>query len=99
MEFARDRQEAGDDLFTAVREAARLRFRPILMTSMAFSLGVTPLVLSSGAGAAGRNAIGAGVLGGTIAATALGVLFVPLFFVIIRRLFGGKAEAQAPRKA
>ena len=99
VEFARDRQEAGDDLFTAVREAARLRFRPILMTSMAFSLGVTPLVLSSGAGAAGRNAIGAGVLGGTIAATALGVLFVPLFFVIIRRLFGGKAEAQAPRKA
>jgi HAE1 family hydrophobic/amphiphilic exporter-1/multidrug efflux pump len=86
VEFARARQEAGEDLYTAVREAARQRFRPIVMTSMAFSLGVTPLVLSSGAGAAGRNAIGSGVLGGTLTATILGVLFVPLFYVLIRRL-------------
>ena len=88
VEFARIRQEEyGDDLLTAVREAARERFRPILMTSMAFSLGVVPLVISSGAGAAGRNAIGAGVLGGTIAGTFLGILFVPLFYVIVRRIW------------
>ncbi|WP_108662305.1 efflux RND transporter permease subunit [Acuticoccus kandeliae] len=86
VEFARAQQEAGQELFAAVKEAARQRFRPILMTSMAFSLGVTPLVLSTGAGSAGRNAIGTGVLGGTISATVLGVLFVPLFYVIIRRI-------------
>ncbi|MBB4284489.1 efflux RND transporter permease subunit [Roseospira goensis] len=86
VEFARARQDAGEPLLDAVVEAARQRFRPIIMTSMAFGLGVTPLVLSSGAGAAGRNAIGSGVLGGTIAATVLGVLLVPLFFVVIRRL-------------
>ncbi|PWE33550.1 hydrophobe/amphiphile efflux-1 family RND transporter [Maritimibacter sp. 55A14] len=90
VEFARDRQEGGEPLFTAVREAARQRFRPIIMTSMAFSLGVLPLVLSSGAGSGGRNAIGSGVLGGTLSATALGVLFVPLFFVLIRRLAGSR---------
>ncbi|MEX5729945.1 hydrophobe/amphiphile efflux-1 (HAE1) family protein [Rhodovulum iodosum] len=85
VEFARDRQEGGEDLFTAAKEAARQRFRPIIMTSMAFSLGVVPLVLSSGAGSGGRTAIGSGVLGGTISATVLGVLFVPLFYVLIRR--------------
>ena len=102
VEFARSRQEAGEELYHAVREAARQRFRPILMTSIAFSLGVTPLVLSSGAGAAGRNAIGSGVLGGTIAATVLGVLLVPLFYVLIRRLAplkkaAGAADAAAPK--
>ncbi|TCP62337.1 HAE1 family hydrophobic/amphiphilic exporter-1/multidrug efflux pump [Rhodovulum bhavnagarense] len=89
VEFARDRQEAGDSLYDAVRTAARQRFRPIIMTSMAFSLGVLPLVLSSGAGAGGRTAIGSGVLGGTLAATILGVLFVPLFYVAIRRIGRG----------
>jgi Cu/Ag efflux pump CusA len=67
-----------------VVEAARQRFRPIIMTSMAFSLGVLPLVLSSGAGSAGRNAIGSGVLGGTLSATILGVIFVPVFYVMVR---------------
>ncbi|MCB1401366.1 MAG: efflux RND transporter permease subunit, partial [Rhodobacteraceae bacterium] len=86
VEFARARQEEGQELFAAISEAARQRFRPIVMTSMAFSLGVTPLVLSTGAGAAGRNAIGSAVLGGTFSATLLGVLFVPLFYVVIRRL-------------
>ncbi len=102
VEFARARQEAGEPLLSAVVEAARQRFRPILMTSMAFSLGVTPLVLSSGAGAAGRNAIGSGVLGGTIAATVLGVLLVPLFYVAIRRLAPLRrppAKATAPAEA
>ncbi|MBK1636410.1 efflux RND transporter permease subunit [Rhodovulum adriaticum] len=93
VEFARDRQEAGDSLYQAIRTAAQQRFRPIIMTSMAFSLGVLPLVLSSGAGAGGRTAIGSGVLGGTLTATILGVLFVPLFYVAIRRLAGGKSGA------
>ena len=90
VEFARERMDSGDKLLDAVKIAARQRFRPIVMTSMAFSLGVTPLVLSTGAGSGGRQAIGSGVLGGTISATVIGVLFVPLFFVLVVRLFGGK---------
>ncbi|KZY29590.1 aminoglycoside/multidrug transporter subunit AcrD [Roseovarius sp. HI0049] len=87
VEFARERYEAGERVVDAVVTAARQRFRPIIMTSMAFSLGVLPLVLSSGAGSGGRNAIGSGVLGGTLSATILGVVFVPLFFMIVTRLF------------
>jgi len=86
VEFARDKVEAGEALLAAVADASQQRFRPILMTSMAFSLGVLPLVLSSGAGAGGRTAMGSGVMGGVISATVLGVLFVPLFFVVIHRL-------------
>ncbi|RVV99953.1 efflux RND transporter permease subunit [Mesobaculum littorinae] len=93
VEFARERMESGEPLMIATKEAARQRFRPIIMTSMAFSLGVLPLVLSSGAGSGGRNAIGAGVLGGTLSATILGVLFVPLFFVLVMKIFGrGKTD-------
>jgi HAE1 family hydrophobic/amphiphilic exporter-1/multidrug efflux pump len=94
VEFARARREAGEELYTAVKAAARQRFRPIVTTSMAFSLGVTPLVLGSGAGAAGRNAIGSGVLGGTLSATILGGLFVPPFYVLIRRLVPLRAHAR-----
>ncbi|WP_281825840.1 efflux RND transporter permease subunit [Jannaschia rubra] len=90
VEFARDRRESGESLLQAAKEAAEQRFRPIIMTSMAFSLGVLPLVLSSGAGSGGRTAIGSAVLGGTLSATILGVLFVPLFFVVIARLVGGR---------
>lgn len=86
VEFARDKREAGETILKAAVEAARQRFRPIIMTSMAFSLGVLPLVLSTGAGSGGRTAIGSGVLSGTITATVLGVLFVPLFFAVIARL-------------
>ena len=86
VEFARDKREAGETIFEAAVDAARQRFRPIIMTSMAFSLGVLPLVLSTGAGSGGRTAIGTGVLSGTITATVLGVLFVPLFFAVIARL-------------
>jgi HAE1 family hydrophobic/amphiphilic exporter-1/multidrug efflux pump len=86
VEFAKEWQERGEPLHRAVVEAARQRFRPIIMTSMAFSLGVLPLVLSSGAGSAGRNAIGSGVLGGTLSATILGVIFVPVFYVMVRIL-------------
>ncbi|MCO6187747.1 efflux RND transporter permease subunit [Rhizobium sp. L1K21] len=85
VEFARERFEAGEPLFEAVRDAARQRFRPIIMTSMAFSLGVLPLVISTGAGSGGRQAIGTSVLGGTLSATLLGILFVPLFFVLVNR--------------
>src|SRR5690606_30446438 len=94
VEFARDQAEAGTPLYEAVVEAARQRFRPIIMTSVAFSLGVLPLVLSTGAGANGRNTIGATVLGGTISATVLGVLFVPLFFVLVRRALGRPDQRQ-----
>ncbi|WOI58068.1 efflux RND transporter permease subunit [Palleronia sp. LCG004] len=92
VEFARDRVADGEALIPATIDAARQRFRPIVMTSMAFSLGVLPLVLSTGAGAGGRNAIGSGVLGGTISATILGVLFVPMFFVAVARLFSRRSK-------
>ena len=95
VEFAREQRESGVALLEAATEAAKQRFRPILMTSMAFSLGVLPLVLSSGAGSGGRQAIGAGVLGGTLSATLLGVLLVPFFFVLVARLTGRGRETPA----
>ncbi|SIQ69222.1 hydrophobic/amphiphilic exporter-1, HAE1 family/multidrug efflux pump [Paracoccus thiocyanatus] len=94
VEFAREQADQGKPLYEAVTEAARQRFRPIIMTSVAFSLGVLPLVLSAGAGANGRNTIGATVLGGTVSATVLGVLFVPLFFVLVRRALGRPEPAE-----
>ncbi len=90
IEFARELHERGMDLIEATVEACRLRFRPILMTSIAFIFGVLPLALSSGAGAASRHAIGTGVVGGMIGATALAVFLVPVFFVVVRRIFPGK---------
>jgi HAE1 family hydrophobic/amphiphilic exporter-1/multidrug efflux pump len=86
VEFANTRYEAGRPLIEATVEAARLRFRPIIMTSMAFIFGMFPLVIASGAGAASRQSIGTGVLGGMVAATFLAIFFVPLFFVLLRRL-------------
>ncbi len=87
VEFANKLYENGRSLSDATLEAARLRFRPIVMTSMAFILGVVPLVIASGAGAASRHSIGTGVFGGMLAATFLAIFFVPLFFVAIRKLF------------
>lgn len=88
VEFARDRVNGlGESAVDAVRAAARLRFRPILMTSLAFGLGVVPLVLSTGAGSGAREAIGYATLFGTIIGTTLTVFFVPVFFVLINRLF------------
>jgi len=98
VEFARERYEAGEELLAAVAEAAKQRFRPIIMTSLAFSLGVVPLVLSTGAGAGGRTAVGSAVLGGTITGTVLGVIFVPLFFVVVQRIFGRKKAKEIAAK-
>ncbi|MBF0160178.1 MAG: efflux RND transporter permease subunit [Magnetococcales bacterium] len=89
IEFARALQEQGKELIEATLEACRLRFRPILMTSIAFIAGVIPLAISSGAGAESRHAIGTGVMGGMIAATVLAVFLVPVFFIVVRRIFPG----------
>jgi multidrug efflux pump len=89
IEFAKDLHARGKDVIEAVLEAAHLRLRPIIMTSMAFILGVMPLVLATGAGSAGQRSIGTGVLGGMISATALAIFMVPVFFVVVRRLFKG----------
>jgi multidrug efflux pump len=93
VEFAVEEQRAGRPLGAAVIDAARLRLRPILMTSFAFILGVLPLAVSTGAGANARHAIGTGVIGGMIFATFLGVLFIPVFYVSVRRLLGDKLES------
>ena len=100
VEFAVDGQAKGMTLFDAVVEAGKLRLRPILMTSMAFILGVFPLVLSSGAGAASRHEIGTGVIGGMLFATFLGLLLIPVFYVVVRRLLGDKLDevAREPRR-
>ncbi|WP_218354261.1 efflux RND transporter permease subunit [Alteromonas lipotrueiana] len=87
VEFAKEELEKGTDLMDAVAIAAKQRFRPILMTSMAFILGVTPLALASGAGATSQNAIGIAVMGGMLAATFLAIFFVPMFYVAVERLF------------
>lgn len=87
VEFAEAAYQKGASLIDAAMEAAKLRLRPILMTSMAFVFGILPLAISSGAGANSRISIGSGIVGGTITATVLGVFFVPLFFVIIRGFF------------
>ncbi len=107
VEFAVTQHASGRTLYDSVVEAARLRFRPILMTSFAFILGVMPLVVSIGAGANARHAIGTGVAGGMLTAALLGVLFVPVFYVAVRRLMrdpldgpqrarGGSAPAPVP---
>jgi multidrug efflux pump len=90
IQFALGQMEHGVELVPATLEAVRLRLRPILMTSLAFGCGVLPLAIATGAGSGSQNAIGTGVLGGMIAATALGLLFVPLFFVVVKRIFKGK---------
>src|SRR6516225_7166006 len=89
IEFAKDLQAQGKSVVEAGLEAIRLRFRPIIMTSLAFMLGVLPLAISRGAGSASQRAIGTGVMGGMATATLIGVVFVPLFFVLVRSFFKG----------
>jgi multidrug efflux pump len=89
IEFAKDLQAQGKSAVEAALAAAHLRFRPIVMTSMAFVLGVLPLAIASGAGSASQRAIGTGVMGGSLLGTMLAVLFVPIFFVVVRSVFKG----------
>ncbi|HRI76748.1 MAG TPA: efflux RND transporter permease subunit [Alphaproteobacteria bacterium] len=96
VEFAKELYEdQGKDLFEAAMTAAEMRLRPIIMTSMAFILGVTPLAVSSGAGSASRNAIGIAVIGGMASATFIAIFFVPMFFVLIKRIFAKKSSDTA----
>jgi multidrug efflux pump len=92
VEFAIEQRQHGKTLREATIEAAHLRFRPILMTSFAFIMGVFPLAISSGAGANSRHAIGTGVIGGMVFATFLGLLLIPVFYVAVRRLLGDKMD-------
>jgi len=96
VEFAKEaREKEGLGVVEAAMEAAKLRLRPILMTAFAFILGVVPLVRASGAGAEGRKVMGMAVFSGMLVATILGVVLVPVLFVAVEQLFGGKAEAAA----
>lgn len=95
VEFAKEQMEHGVGLIDATLEAVRLRLRPILMTSLAFILGVLPLVTTSGAGSGSQNAIGTGVMGGMISATVLAIFFVPVFFVVVRRIFKAKQKDES----
>jgi multidrug efflux pump len=95
VEFAIEQQRQGKDLLQATLDAARQRLRPILMTSFAFILGVTPLAIATGAGSGAQNSIGIGVMGGMIASTVLGIFFVPLLFVTVRRIFSRKQTNEA----
>lgn len=90
VEFAKELHEQGRSLYDAAIEACRMRLRPIIMTSLAFILGVVPLTIASGAGAGSQHAIGTGVIGGMISATVLAIFWVPLFFVAVSSLFGSK---------
>jgi multidrug efflux pump len=102
VEFAKENFDRGRSLRDAVIEAARVRFRPIVMTSLAFTFGVLPLALASGAGSGAQNAVGTGVVGGMIASTVLAVVYVPVFFVVVLSLFkvrptkAGAASAAPP---
>ncbi|WP_214654858.1 efflux RND transporter permease subunit [Sphingomonas albertensis] len=93
VEFAEEARRAGKDVVDAALEAARTRLRPILMTSLAFVFGVFPLAVATGAGANSRIAIGTAVIGGMLTATVLAIFYVPMFFVVIARLFHGRKEA------
>lgn len=92
VQFAREQMENGAGLIEATLEAARLRLRPIVMTSLAFILGVLPLAISAGAGAAAQNAIGTGVIGGMLTATFIAIFYIPLLFVLVYRLFKGRTD-------
>jgi len=95
VEFAKELQAQGMTAVAAAMEAARLRLRPILMTSMAFILGVLPLAISNGAGSASQHAIGTAVIGGMVTATFLAIFMIPMFFVVIREKFSKKKPAHS----
>jgi multidrug efflux pump len=99
VQFAMAKVRAGAGLIEATLEGAKLRVRPIVMTSLAFGFGVLPLAIANGAGAGAQTAIGTGVLGGMLAATFLATPFIPLFYVVVVQLFGKKKGAQAGNPA
>ena len=92
VEFAKELQEKGEELFEATLHAAKMRLRPIIMTTLAFGFGVLPLALASGAGAGSQHSVGYGVLGGVISSTLLGIFFIPVFYVWIRSIFKYKPK-------
>ena len=94
VEFAKELQEQGEELFEATLHAAKMRLRPIIMTTLAFGFGVLPLALASGAGAGSQHSVGYGVLGGVISSTLLGIFFIPVFYVWIRSVFKYKPKQQ-----
>lgn len=94
IEFAKELNDQGKGLVEATLEACRMRLRPIIMTSLAFILGVVPLAISSGAGAGSQHAIGTGVIGGMLSATLLAIFWVPLFFVLVSSWFKPKKRAK-----
>src|SRR5205085_188079 len=96
VEFARDRQKAGQTLFTAAVEAATVRLRPIIMTSFAFILGVLPLVISTGAGAEMRRTLGTAVFAGMLGVTLFGIFLTPVFYYVVRRLLGSGKNLPDP---
>jgi multidrug efflux pump len=94
VEFVESAYRKGKPLFAAAVEGASLRLRPILMTSLAFVAGVLPLAMSTGAGANSRTSIGTGIVGGTLSATALAIFFVPLFYIIVRKIIGSAFKSE-----
>src|SRR5690606_29386553 len=98
-QFAKDRVEEGMELFAATLEAAKLRLRPIVMTSLAFGFGVLPLAMANGAGAGAQRAIGIAVLGGVVTATFLVTLFSPMFYVLIYKVFGRGQQPKVQKTA
>jgi multidrug efflux pump len=96
IEFAKEHQEEGYSLKEAVMTAARQRLRPIIMTSLAFGLGVVPLFIATGPGSGSQNAIGTSVVGGVVTATFLGIFFIPMFYIWVRSLFPHKYKNNGP---
>lgn len=92
VEFAKELEEKGEVLLDATLHAAKMRLRPIIMTTLAFGFGVLPLAISSGAGASGQHSVGIGVLGGVLTSTCLGIFFIPVFYVIVRSIFKTKPK-------
>ena len=99
VEFAEQLREQGHSILDAALEAGRIRLRPILMTSLAFILGVFPLAIATGAGAGARNSVGTSVAGGMLASTFLSIFFIPVLYVVIRTLAPGKARRHADEEA
>jgi multidrug efflux pump len=99
VEFAKENVEHGMDVLEATMHAVRDRLRPILMTSLAFGLGVLPLAVATGAGAGAQRAIGTGVFGGMLAGTFLGIFFIPVFFVVVQRVFHSLPDEPAGPQA